>query len=144
MKYAFVPFHEVAEEIAKSIPTIFEEMNESYDQPNVDWDYYLESSYAGQCFAVTARNEKLIGVAVFFIGTNAHHKTIIEATNSLLYVAKPFRGRVSLEILNKSDEFLKAMGVHEASYLLKDNKIAKLLARRGYKPEYTSWSVKYE
>lgn len=142
MIYSIVPFHEVAAEVARRIPEFYKGMNETYDKPDVDWEYYLEASHAGQCFAVIATEGRIVGIAVYFVTNNAHHKATIEANNSLLYVEPAYRASVGINLIRKSGELLKAMGVHEINFLNKDKRIAKILSRLGYEPEYTSWSLK--
>jgi hypothetical protein len=128
----------VAEEIAK--------MSRSYprfDPPvNLDWEYYLAASHSGQCFAVAVYDGDFIGGSVFFISTNPNHKNILEATNSIIFLEEKHRGRIAIELFKKAHEFLKEFGVQEISYTLKDERIGRLLARSGFKPEATVWSIK--
>lgn len=142
MRFDLVPFHEVGEEIAKKVPEHYQAVKD-YGPPNVDWDYYLQASLQGKCVAVTSRdNGVLVGYSVFFIETNANHKHILEASNSGIYVDPSHRGKTALQLLKKSNEFLKQLNINEINYTLKDARIGKLLARQGYKPEHTVWSIK--
>lgn len=142
MIFAMVPFHEVGEEIAKKVPEHYEAVKD-YGPPNVDWDYYLQASFEGKCVAITARDEeKLVGYAVFFIETNANHKHHLEAINSGLFVDPEYRGSTAIEMFKRTTEFLKSLNVNEINYALKDERIGRLLAREGYKPDHTVWSIK--
>jgi hypothetical protein len=140
--YSFVPFHTIAEEVAKRIPEIYAGMNETYDKPNVDWEYYLAASHMGQCHALVATDGEMVGLSVFFIDTNANHKNLVEATNSLIFVSPSHRGKIDL--IQKSEMYLKALGAHQTTYQIKDRRIGKLLARKGYVPEYIVWSKTHE
>lgn len=145
MIYQIEPFHEIAEYVAEKVPEHYEEVKnrEGSELPNMDWDYYLEASLSGQCIAITARDQgKLVGYSVFFIETNANHKHILEAVNSGIFLERKYRGRESLNLLRKTTEMLKQRGVHTISYLLKDDRIGKLLSRNGYKMDMKLWSIK--
>lgn len=141
IQFDLVPFHEVGEEIARYVPLHYEDVKD-YGLPNVDWDYFLYASAQGKCWAITVRDEKLVGYSVFFIESNTNHKHIKEAVNAGLYVDKKYRGRTALTLLKKSDEFLKKLNVDVINYTLKDERIGRLLARGGYKPEHIVWSMK--
>jgi hypothetical protein len=141
--YHLEPLHEMAPEGIDKLSSHFEGYESSYGKLNMDWDYYLAASYAGQCKAVTVRDDgKLVGYALFFIGHNPDHKHIIQATNSGIYLDEKYRGKVSLQLLRKSDEFMKELGAHEINYLLKDDRIGRLLGRNGYKSDHRLWSIK--
>ena len=139
IEFSYRPFHEVASEIVPHIPA---HGAEAEGGVNVDWDYYLEASYLGQCMAVTAHQDgELAGYSIFFISKNANQKHMTEASNVALYVTPKHRGKLALLLMKKSDEFLN--GVDEITYTLRDDRIGKLLSRQGYKPEYKVWSIKH-
>lgn len=145
IEYALVPGHEVAGEIAPNITRHYDEMlpeEKDKDAPNIDWQGYLAASHGGSCFVLTARDGvNLVGYSVYTIGTNPRHKEVIEAVGNGMFVEREYRGKVNL--LKKADELLKAAGVHETSYIIKSDRVGKLLGRNGYKPEYKLWSLKY-
>lgn len=144
MIYDFVPFHLVAEEIAKNLENHYDDVNlkDEYGRPNLDWDSYLQLSLAGRCKVVTARNDKLIAYSCFCISNNLNHKGIIEAANTGIFIDKEYRGKITLELLRKSDEYLKGLGVNEVNYILNDKRIGALLRRAKYKAKHTVWSNK--
>lgn len=142
MIYDFVPFHLVAEEIAKNLESHYDDVDlkDEYGRPNLDWDSYLQLSLAGRCKVVTLRNPSLIAYSCFCISNNLNHKGIIEAANTGIFIAKEYRGKVTLELLRKSDQFLKDLGVDEVNYVLKDDRIGILLKRAKYKAKHIVWS----
>lgn len=144
IEFGFVPLHEIAREIAPNITRHYTEMTEGddYGYPNIDWDLYLEASFAGQCKVVTVRdNGKLVGYSVFTLGRNLRYKNMIEANNNGLFLEKSYRGHLSRLLMKKSDEYLKAIGIHETNYTLSDDRIGRMLA--GYESKYKIWSIKY-
>ena len=146
MIYDFVPFHEVAEEIAKNLEAHYDDVDkkDNYGRPNLDWENYLAQSRMGACKAVTARdNGKLVAYSVFCMGVNMNHKTIVEATNTGIWVHPDYRGKITLELVRNSDDFLRNAGVMETTYILMDERIGALLKRAKYQPRHTVWSNKY-
>jgi len=147
MIFDFVPFHEVAEEIAQNINTHYDDVDkkDDYGRPNLDWENYLMQSEMGACKAVTARDKGvLVAYSVFCMGVNMNHKTVVEAANTGIWVHPQYRGKITLELVRNSDEFLKAAGVMETTYILKDERIGALLKRAKYKPRHTVWSIYYD
>ena len=143
IEYLLEPFANIADYVFKNQHEHYKDASGmvSHYIPEVDWNYYLQASAARQCVAITARNDgKPVGYSVFFISYDPNHKSIMEATNSGIFVERAYRGRVSLQLINKADQYLKEMGVHEINYLVKDDRIGKLLARYGYKNDHKLWS----
>ncbi len=143
MIYDFVPFHEVAGEIAKNLETHYNdaELKDSYGRPNLDWDNYLAQSVAGSCRAVTARdNGKLVGYSVFCVGVNINHKTIIQASNIGMFVWKKYRGKIAMDLIRNSDEFLRQIGVMEVMYVMQNKRLGSLLKRAKYDDKYVVWA----
>lgn len=139
-----MPFHAIGREIAPNVARHYAEMTDgdSYGTPNIDWESYLAASHAGQLMAVTIRDsKKLVGYSVFSIGRNPRYKHIIEANSDGIFLEKSYRGRLSRLLFQKSDEYLKNMGVHETNYTLSDDRIGRMLA--GYQSKYKIWSIKY-
>ena len=145
MIYDFVPFHEVAEEIAMNLEKHYDDVDkkDGYGRPNLDWDTYLAHSKAGSCMAVTVReNGKLVAYSVFCMGVNMNHKTVIEATNTGMWIDEKYRGKIIQELIRNSDDFLHNAGVMEIIYILMDERIGTLLKRAKYTPKHTVWSKK--
>ncbi len=88
MIYDFVPFHLVAEEIAKNLKNHYNDVDlkDEYGNPDLDWDAYLELSLAGKCHAVIVRDTRLIAYSVFYISNNLNHKTLVEAANAGIFI----------------------------------------------------------
>lgn len=144
MEFDFVPFHRIAAEIAPNIARHYTEMSEGddYGAPNLDWDSYLAASQAGQCVAVTLRDQgELVGYSVFFISRNPRYKHLIEASNNGIFLEKKYRGGYGRALSKKSDEYLQAAGVNETNYTLSDDRVGRMLG--GYQSNYKVWSKKY-
>ncbi len=144
--YDFVPFHTVAEEIAKNLETHYDdvELKDDYGRPNLDWDSYLQLSLAGKCKAAIAKDGRLVGYTVFCISNNLNHKGVIEAVNTGIFIDKEYRGKITLTLIKKADEWLKEMGVMETIYILKDDRIGNLLKKADYKARHIVWSNRYD
>ncbi|MCF0075440.1 GNAT family N-acetyltransferase [Dyadobacter sp. CY261] len=144
IEFDFIPFHDVMLQIAEKV-TSHEQEVEYYGDANVDWNYYMASSMAGQCFAVVIKDDGyLVGYSVFTIGGNPNHKHLIEASNTALYLDKEYRGKIGREMFAYAQKRLFSMGVNEISYAVKNERIGNLLRRFGYAPEHTVWSMKNE
>lgn len=144
MNFDLVPFHLIAGEIAPNISRHYTEMSEGdeYGPPNIDWDSYIHASVAGQCVAVTVRDQGvLVGYSVYMIGPNPRYKHIVEAVSSGIFLEKEYRGRINF--FKKADEFLQKIGVQETSYILSDERVGKVLERQGYTSNYKIWSRNY-
>ena len=144
--YDFVPLHLVADGIANNIENHSADINrkETYGDANVDWDAYLQLSHEGRCRVTTAReNDKLIGYAVFCISRHPNHRDFIHAINTALFIEKKYRGKLTLDLIRKSDKYLEEMGVMETSYTFNDERIGKLIERANYKQRQITWSNRY-
>ena len=139
MNFNFVPYHYVANKIKENLPKIVAELNEDYGSIDIDWDFYLDMSTAGQCFAAIAFDKELAGVFIYFIANDPHNKARIEADNTLMFVAKEHRG-IGGQLQDFAESHIKALGAKSINYLIKDKRIARLLSRKAFKAEYTKWS----
>ena len=141
MIYDFVPFHLVAEEIAKNLENHYDPNEDK--MPNLDWDSYLQLSLADRCKVVIIRdNGRLIAYSVFCISQNLNHKEVMEASNTGIFIHKEYRGKVISEFLHRSDEYLRKLGVMEVTHIINDRRFGVLLKRAGYKAKHTVWSNK--
>ncbi len=146
IKFSFVPFHHVYDEIAPNAARYYDEMNVEGDQsaPDINWPLYLAISKAGAAVVVTARDKgELIGYAAFTISSNPRHQQVIEATLASIFVEKPYRTKIGLKIVAEADKFLKQIGVHETNYVLDDELFGRVLRKKGYRAKYKVWSKKY-
>lgn len=126
MIYEFIPAHEAGEDIAKKL----KDHSKGLSRPiNLDWDYYIESSYSGRIWAVTARDKgDLIGYAVYIIDNNPNHKTVKEAHSIGIYIEPPYRGKISINLMKKATSFLEDIGVQQVHYTLECKKLARFLS----------------
>ena len=146
MIYDFVPFHLVAEDIAKNIEQHYQDVSlkDDYGWPEVDWESYIQLSLGNKCYAVICRDEdRLVAYSVFCVSNNLNHKNIIEAANTAMFIDKKYRGKMVLELLRKTDEFLKEISVREIIYITNDSRIGALLKRTKYKAKHILWSKQY-
>ncbi len=144
MEFHFVPYHPVSQRIKKKIHEVQGEFEETYGAIKIDWDYFEQSSRAGHAYiALILDNQEIVGFSGFLINRNAHHE-LMEADNVVIFVDKNKRGITSLKLIKFANQKLKELGVHQVNYVLKDERIGKLLSRQGFKPEFTTWSYKYE
>jgi len=144
--YDFVPFHFVAVEIENNLTKHYEDVSlkDNYGKPNLDWDTYIQLSMADRCKVVTARdNGRLVAYSAFCISNNLNHRTNIEAANTGIFIERSYRGKITLELIRKSDEYLKGIGVMETTYVLLDDRIGALLKRAKYKAKHILWSSQY-
>ena len=142
----FVPFHQIAGIIAPDVERHYEEIKDldDYGPPNIDWDYYINASLAGQCLAaVLIKDEKLVGYSVFMIGNNPRYKHMKQASNEAIYIEPEHRGH-GLSFIKETDDYLKKIGVDEVFYAWADSRTSKILQRLGYKPKYKLWGMRYE
>ncbi|MCE7073692.1 hypothetical protein LZG74_25505 [Dyadobacter sp. CY327] len=141
IEFNFTPFHDVMIDIAELLPEHESEVM-YYGPVNVDWNYYMAAGMAGQCHAVTVRdNGYLVGYSVFTIDNNPNHKHTIEASNAAIFLDKGYRGKIGREMFLYAQKRLSGMGVKEIHYMIKDERIGKLLGRMGYAPDHTVWSI---
>lgn len=141
--YKFFIYDHIKPIIRKYVEDVH--VNEMIDERevNVDWDYF--DSLGENCLILCAFKEKeLIGFSAFQVTTNAMNIKEIEADNIMITVKKKFRGRVSVNLLNKANEYLKKIGVVRVNYLIENENLGKLLKRKGFKPKRVEWSVEWE
>ena len=142
IEFDFIRAHDAMLEIAEMVSAHEQEVRD-YGDVNVDWNYYLSSSMSGQCLAVVVKDDgHLIGYSVFMIDNNPNHRHIIEANNVGIFLIKKYRGKIGLEMFDYAQKRLSQMGVNEINYMVKSDRIGKLLGRMGYEPEHTLWSIK--
>jgi len=138
------PFREIASFVEKNQKTHYEDAMEIalHDEPNIDMDYYLTMSDAGQCIAVVLLDDgEIVGYSVFIIGNASNHKHIKEAVNTALWVKKEYRGKWSFTLVREAEKILFAM-VDEISYNVPSDRIGCFLGKLGYKSQYTVWRTR--
>lgn len=144
MNYSFLPFHEIAAEYIPNTPRWYQEIiDPDVYALDVDWDYYLQASVAGYCFAVTMRDDDnlLQGHAVYMVMNNPRHKTILQAVSDAVFVEEPFRGSAPA-LLKFAHSTLEKMGVKTIQYTWSDKRLGELLSKLGCEPTHTVWAKK--
>jgi len=139
-----VPLHEVALEINSLIPEHYEEAKKEFDyEPvNIDWNYFMALSKQGSCFVVSLKqDEKIVGYSIYTLSTDPMRMDIKEANNICMYVMKKFRGIGTVKLLTRAKELLSMMGAEKIHYLVRSQKLSRLLKKMGYSTQETLWSV---
>lgn len=147
MEFKCLPFHEIGHEIARNMKAHYTEMSEKegYGEINADWKTYLDLSGVGNCLAFVAMvEERMVAYSVFILSLNINHKTIIEASNTAMYVWPDYRGKGTLQFFKWINDYLQNLGVKEIGYLVRDERIGKLLGKIGMKPTHTLWTLRSE
>lgn len=142
IRYDLVPFHEIAEFVAKNVTQHYADLKENtgHSFAKIDWQYYLDLSRAGHCLAVVAYDgEQAVGYSWYTISNDPLHMDKWMASSDAFWVDKAYRSQVNL--FREAKEALKKIGVHEVSYLVGSPAMGRLLARQGYKKTHELWSV---
>lgn len=97
-----------------------------------DYDAYLLAERRGVLRIFTARTDRLIGYAVFFIG-NLHYKTSRIATQDILFLLPEFRGFTGYRLIRFCDEELTKEGIDVIYHHVKlKHDFSPLLIHQGY------------
>ena len=147
IEFKHLPFHEIGHVIASNISKHYDEIKEkdSYGMVDADWRGYLELSGQGNCIAFCAYDgDKLAAYSVFVLSQNMNHKKHIDAMNVALYVYPEYRAKVTVKLLKYANDVLLESGVSEIAYMVKDDRIGKILGRAGLEPTHTLWALRNE
>lgn len=147
MQYECVPFHKIGHEIAKNVVSHYEDVKkkEGLLSPDVDWKGYIELSDAGQCVAFIAKDgDKLVGYAVFVISNDMNHKSVIEASNTALFVNKEYRTKITKDFMKFAHDKLLESGLSRISYMVNDDRLGRLLQSAGLKNTHKLWTIENE
>lgn len=99
-----------------------------------DYDQYIKLENAGVLRAFTARDESnaLIGYALFFIKSNIHYKSSLQALQDILFVRPDKRG-IGFRFIPWCDEMLRAENIQVVYHHVKEkHNFGKLLSKIGY------------
>lgn len=99
-----------------------------------DFDKYAKLEKLQSLLVFTARQDsgELIGYATFIIGHHIHYKNSKQASQDLLFFARPYRG-YSVSFIPFCDEQLKQAGIDVVRHSVSTrNDFSKLLIRNGY------------
>lgn len=124
------------DEMAPLLQAHWEEIAHYKDVPlDPDYDAYLRAEHGGRLRVYTARADKLIGYAVFFVG-NLHYKSTHIATQDVLFVHPEHRGGTGYRLIRFCDAQLKAEGVEVVYHHVKleHQELASVLSHAGYAP----------
>lgn len=147
MEFKCLPFHEVGHEIASNMKRHYNEIKDkdSYGEVDADWGAYLELSSQGSCLAFCVYDEgNLVAYSVFVVTPNLNHKTHLDAMNVTMYTYPEYRAKITIKFLRWINKELLEKGVSEIAYMIKDERIGKLLKRVGMKPTHTLWTMRNE
>ena len=123
--------------INEARPLLLEHWKEIAHYPDIqlepDEERYFASEAAGVLRVYTARDDgAIVGYAVFFVNTNAHYKSSLQAMQDIIFIDPKHRGSGGRFIL-WCDEQLKAEGVQVVFQHLKSrHNFGKMLERFGY------------
>lgn len=143
-RYARESVDEVFEAIQPLLKAHWAEIAQYLDITlNPDFDYYRASETAGQLRIYTARQESLIGYAIYRLAPALHYQHSLQAQQDVLYLSPEYRlGRIGWRLIEFADAQLKADGV---KLVFQHQKVAHpalgvLLARMGYVKSDVLWS----
>jgi GNAT superfamily N-acetyltransferase len=128
--------------IRKEMSLHFERHNResglSPDSYDFDFQTYDNLNKRGLVFAYTLRDndDNLVGYYLAILGRDLNHKSVIQSTAMLVYVAPEFRKGVSgIRLIRGAEEELRKAGVHKIVIGHTHRKdISSLLKRLGYTP----------
>lgn len=147
MEFRVAPFHKVGHEISLNMKRHYADMEEKegYGPIDADWRSYIEASNFGNCLVFLAEcDKKIVAYSVFMLSFNINHKTKKEASNSAFYIDPEYRAKITGKFLRYINSWLLDKGIDEISYLVRDERIGKLLKRIGMKPTHTLWTLRNE
>jgi GNAT superfamily N-acetyltransferase len=105
---------------------------------DVDWEKYIALEKLGAMVAFVARDDEILfGYAVFSLSHPMHYKTIKAATNSALFVSKPYRkGRLAIRFMKDIERRFINNGIDKITWYCKaTNDFSPILKKMGYKLE---------
>lgn len=105
-----------------------------------DYDFYKSLETAGKLISVVAEEEgKMIGYAVFFLTPNAHYKSLLVASNDIIFMLPEKRkGSLGRDLITESENISKSHGANKITFHVKpDHDFSPLLRSMGYLHEET-------
>lgn len=146
MRIELEPLSKCIDEIEQEHARHYLEMTDGdeYGLPDVDWELYRALSQAGSIACVTLRDgEKMVGWAVFSLGTNPRYKTLLAAENQGLFIEKEYRAQWSDVFIKRCIEYMRTIGAVETNFTESDERVGKWLAKHGAKSTYKIWSFSH-
>jgi hypothetical protein len=112
---------------------------------DVDKTLYMLNAREGRLFIFTARlcaSRELVGYSIYIVGTDAHFRKSLRATNDIFYLKPEVRkGWLGYNFLKFCEEKLKQKKVdmiYQETTLLRD--LGSMLKRAGYQPVQMSYA----
>lgn len=103
-----------------------------------DFDTYFKMEDAGILRVYTARDEvnRLVGYAVYFIKTNLHYRSSLQAIQDVLFISADVRGMFGAKFIIWTENQLKKENVQVVFQHIKitTSKTVDLFKRMGYVP----------
>ena len=100
-----------------------------------DWDQYRKLAEMNLLRVFTARDKvtnEMIGYAVYFVRSNIHYKSSIQAVQDIIYI-NPYRRGFGREFISWCDEQLKSEGVQAVyHHVKKQHNFGPMLEQQGY------------
>lgn len=129
-------FTDTVEETLPLLIAHWEEVALRKDVPlEVVWPLYYALEKAGSLQVFTVRREgEIVGYSWFFVRPHPHYKSVMMASNDVLFLRKDARqGWTGVRLIKFAETSLKAMGVNRIAYHLKyDHDFSRILTRLGY------------
>lgn len=123
MKFQIERIANVLEEAKPLLERHWQEIAHYPDIPlDPDYEQYIKLDDMGLIKAFTARNEdkKLVGYAVFLVRPHIHYRSMLLASQDILFIDKEYRKtRMGLSLIKFCDEYFKSIGVTAVSQHIK-------------------------
>lgn len=137
MRYSF-QLEKVADIYDEAMPLVEAHWNEIAHYKDIplepDKDMYFKLEEVGVVRAFTARDELgvLVGYAVFFVKSNMHYKSSVQATQDILYINKKHRG-FGRKFIDWCDEQLRKEDIEVVyQHTKKDHNFGPMLETLNY------------
>lgn len=133
-------YSQVAEDIKPLLEEHWREVALYQDEIKLepDWQRYEKLSAAGLLVIVTGRKDKvLIGYSIFTLAPNAHYKSVLMASNDVLFVSgKERKTGAGLKLIRRSEDVLRKLGAKRILWHVKPaHDFSSILERLGYVKE---------
>ena len=143
MKFLEEPLTKCRHEMADLLDQHYEELtlNKHIVKLDPDWDRYAKLENEGKLVTYSIRSDsgELCGYSIFFVDTHIHYKSLVVATNDVIFLRKDLRsGMTGIKFLKYCDHELSKRPIHKIVWHIKDSiNFAPILGRIGYKKEDT-------
>lgn len=142
MKYYFIPYHVVHEQIQSMVEENKADFAKHYGEIKPDYEYFDHISRMGMGYiALAVSDGEIAGFAGFVVEENATHEELT-AENVVLYFRKEHRGQNFRELLDFSKGQLAFLGVKKMTVTIKSDEVfARSLRLNGFDKSYEIWEV---